>query len=101
MRGFPMTIGKILALVAVIIFVLASLGDWPSSLGKTFEPVALGLAGPGYALGAVLLAVAFLRPIWAFCRRRSIAAARRVLRASLVYLPGVLAFLVISKYWLS
>ena len=63
-------------------------------------PVALGLGGPGYALGAVILALAFLRPIWAFCRRRSIAAARRVLRASLVYLPGILAFLLISKYWL-
>jgi protoheme IX farnesyltransferase len=63
-------------------------------------PLALGLAGPGYAFGAVILALAFLRPIWAFRRHRSIAAARRVLWASLLYLPGILAFLLISKYWL-
>ena len=35
---------RILALIAVIIFVLASLGAWPDSLGKDVEPVALGLA---------------------------------------------------------
>jgi len=43
MRGFPVTIGKVLALVAVVIFVLASLGEWPEDLND-FEPVALGLA---------------------------------------------------------
>ncbi len=35
---------RLLALVAVIIFVLASLGAWPDSLAKDVEPVALGLA---------------------------------------------------------
>ena len=44
MRGFPMTIGRLLALVAVIIFILASIGEWPSSLRDDFEPIALGLA---------------------------------------------------------
>ena len=44
MRGAHLTLGKLLALVAVIIFILASLGDWPGALGKNFEPVALGLA---------------------------------------------------------
>jgi protoheme IX farnesyltransferase len=63
-------------------------------------PLALRMAGPGYALGAVILALAFLWPIARFYRRRTIATARRVLRASLVYLPGILAFLLISKYWL-
>jgi heme o synthase len=61
-------------------------------------PVALGLAGPGYALAAIVLALTFLRPIAAFCRRRTHAAARRVLQASLAYLPGVLVFLLTSKY---
>jgi len=61
-------------------------------------PLALGLAGPGYAAGAILLALAFLWPIGTFRRRRSIAAARRVLRASLVYLPGILVLLLTSKY---
>jgi hypothetical protein len=38
-----MTVGRILLLVAVIIFVIASLGAWPGSLSE-FDPVALGLA---------------------------------------------------------
>lgn len=62
-------------------------------------PIPLGLAGRGYAAGAVLLAVMFVWPIWRFRRERSIVAARRVLRASLVYLPGLLGLLLISRYW--
>ena len=31
-------------LVAVVIFVLASLGAWPDRLAGDFEPIALGLA---------------------------------------------------------
>ena len=44
MRGLPMSIGKILALVAAVIFVLAAVGAWPDSLAEDLEPVALGLA---------------------------------------------------------
>jgi len=62
-------------------------------------PLALHLAGPAYAFGSIVLALAFLWPIGTFCRRRSIAAARRVLRASLVYLPGILVLLLTSKYF--
>ena len=36
--------GRLLALVAVIIFVLASIGEWPTDLQDDVEPVALGLA---------------------------------------------------------
>jgi hypothetical protein len=36
--------GKLLALVAVVIFVLAAIGSWPDSLQDDVEPVALGLA---------------------------------------------------------
>jgi hypothetical protein len=44
MRGLTgMGFGRILALVAVIIFVVASIGEWPSDLDD-FEPVSLGLA---------------------------------------------------------
>ncbi len=39
-----MSAGRVLALVAVIIFVLASLGQWPASLSDDVEPIALGLA---------------------------------------------------------
>jgi len=36
--------GRLLALVAAVIFVLASIGEWPSDLQDDVEPVALGLA---------------------------------------------------------
>ncbi len=45
MRGLTtgMGLGRLLALVAVIIFVVAAIGEWPSDLDD-FEPVSLGLA---------------------------------------------------------
>ena len=36
-------VGRLLALVAVIIFVVAAIGEWPADLDD-FEPIALGLA---------------------------------------------------------
>ena len=36
--------GRLLAIVAAIIFVLAALGSWPDSLRDDIEPIALGLA---------------------------------------------------------
>jgi len=39
-----LTPGKLLAIVAVVIFVLAAVGEWPTSLQDDLEPVALGLA---------------------------------------------------------
>lgn len=71
--------------------------------GLTLLPVSLtpalgGLAGAGYAAGALALGAYFLRPILRFRRERSPGAARAVLRASLVYLPGVLLLLLASKY---
>jgi hypothetical protein len=39
-----MGIGRLLAIVAAIIFVLAALGSWPDSLRDDIEPIALGLA---------------------------------------------------------
>ena len=44
MRGVNLSAGRLLALVAVVIFVLASLGAWPDGLRDDLEPVALGLA---------------------------------------------------------
>lgn len=44
MRGLPISLGRILALVAVIIFVLAAVDAWPDGLRGDLEPVALGLA---------------------------------------------------------
>lgn len=62
-------------------------------------PVQIGIAGPMYAVVAGLFGALFLWPIGRFQKERSVAVARRVLRASLVYLPGVLVALLLSKFW--
>jgi protoheme IX farnesyltransferase len=65
----------------------------PISLG----PVLLYSAGPVYTLGALLLGMYFLTRAWQFSRARTVRAARRVLRASLVYLPGLLLVLLFDR----
>jgi protoheme IX farnesyltransferase len=54
-------------------------------------------AGPVYLFGAAFLGLTFLIATLGFVRRRSVATARRVMRASLVYLPLVLVLLVIDR----
>lgn len=54
-------------------------------------PAAVGLAGPLYLVGASLLGVAFLVAAALFGRRPSRSSARRLLLASVAYLPAVLA----------
>jgi protoheme IX farnesyltransferase len=56
-------------------------------------PATSGLAGPVYLAGAVVLGLWFLRATLLFARTRSVAQARLVLWASLVYLPALLALL--------
>jgi protoheme IX farnesyltransferase len=64
----------------------------------SLAPANLGLAGPAYAVGAGVLGAYFLWPIARFQGDRSVPAARRVLKASLVYLPGVLGLLLLAKF---
>jgi protoheme IX farnesyltransferase len=59
-------------------------------------PVLWGKAGPLYLAGALLLGVGFLASAVGFTRAASVPQARRVLRASLVYLPALLAVLVLD-----
>jgi protoheme IX farnesyltransferase len=61
-----------------------------------FLAVAVGLAGWIYAVGAALLGLMFLQQTLKFARERTDPQARRVLRASLLYLPGVFALLLID-----
>lgn len=61
-------------------------------------PAFLGVAGPVYLAGAVLLGAWFLVPAWRFYRDRSNPNARRVLKASIYYVP--LLVLVIFVDWL-
>jgi protoheme IX farnesyltransferase len=59
-------------------------------------PVLLGAAGPIYFAGAVAMGLAFLTLALAFGRGPSTPRARQVLRASLLYLPGLLGLLVLD-----
>ncbi|MBL8798502.1 MAG: protoheme IX farnesyltransferase [Planctomycetia bacterium] len=59
-------------------------------------PAMLGMAGPLYVAVAVVLGLAFLRSCWAFSVASSNGQARRVLRASLLYLPLLLLVLLLD-----
>ncbi len=61
-----------------------------------FLAVGVGLAGWVYAGGAAVLGVLFTRQAVGFARERTDRQARRVLRASLLYLPGVFALLLVD-----
>jgi protoheme IX farnesyltransferase len=61
----------------------------------------LGVGGLVSLIGAMLLGLGFLRTTIGFARTRSIAQARQVLRASLVYLPCILALLVVDHLFIA
>jgi protoheme IX farnesyltransferase len=60
-------------------------------LPASLAPGLFGLTGPIYLLGAVVLGLGFTVSVLGFTRNHTIPQARRVLRASLVYLPALLA----------
>jgi len=60
-------------------------------------PSLLGLAGGLYFGGALTLGLAYLGCALAFARRRSTPGARRLMLASLLYLPAVLAVLLLDR----
>ena len=62
-------------------------------------PAALGDAGWLYGMAAVLLGLGFLQTCLAFGRAASVAQARRVLRASLLYLPVLFLLLLLDGWW--
>jgi protoheme IX farnesyltransferase len=64
----------------------------PASL----TPALVGQAGLLYLAGAVLLGAGFLISAVKFTRKNTVGQARRVLRASLIYLPALLALLLID-----
>ena len=67
----------------------------PASLA----PVLLGRAGPLYLAGALVLGLGFLAYAVGFARTSSVPQARRVMRASLIYLPALLALLLLDGLW--
>jgi protoheme IX farnesyltransferase len=72
--------------------VVYSLALVPASLA----PAAIGLAGPVYLIGALLSGLVFLNCARNFACATSDARARRMLQASLIYLPALLALLVLD-----
>ncbi len=66
-------------------------------LAVSLQPVMFGDAGLLYLGGASLLGLTFLATAIGFHRQRSHGRARRVLRASLLYLPGLLALLLLDR----
>jgi protoheme IX farnesyltransferase len=63
----------------------------------SLAPVVLDGAGHVYAAGALLLGLGFLASTLAFQRQVGVAVARRVLRLSLAYLPGLLLLLLLDR----
>ncbi len=66
-------------------------------IAVSLAPVFWGQAHALYAAGAVLLSLGFLARALAFGAERSDRRARKVLRASLLYLPGLLALLMLDR----
>jgi protoheme IX farnesyltransferase len=66
-------------------------------VAASLMPLVVGGAGPVYLAGALLLGVGFLACSVGFARRRSLARARAVLRASLIYLPALLTLLLLGN----
>ena len=63
----------------------------------SLAPTALGLAGRAYFVGALALGLMYAAPAVMFALRRSDGAARRVLLASVLYLPAVLGVLALDR----
>ena len=59
-------------------------------------PVAIGLAGPWYLAGSLLLGAYYLAGAWRFYRDVSDRTARRLMGASFLYLPAILLLLLLN-----
>ncbi len=59
----------------------------------TLMPAFSGMAGPVYVVGALLLGVLYIVPSYRFSQDETLANARRLLFASIIYLPALMALL--------
>jgi protoheme IX farnesyltransferase len=73
--------------------ILGALALVPASL----LPSLAGLPGPLYFAGALAVGLWFVRRSASFAARRTAATARGLLRASLVYLPAILALMFFDR----
>jgi protoheme IX farnesyltransferase len=76
-------------------------GNCLALLPVALLPTLIGLAGPVYFLVALVLGLGFLWSAIGLARTRSVADARRLLYASLIYLPVLLGVLALDKLGLS
>jgi protoheme IX farnesyltransferase len=60
-------------------------------------PTLVGMAGPVYFLGALLLGVGMLACGLGLAVTRTLGSARRLVYASLIYLPAVLVLMALDK----
>ena len=65
-------------------------------LSLSLVPTAMGLTGTLYLLGALAIGFMFLWYGMVVARTRTIADARKLLRASIIYLPALLALIVLD-----
>jgi protoheme IX farnesyltransferase len=65
-------------------------------IAASLTPLVVGRAGPVYLAGALLLGTGFLACAVGFAQQPSLARARAMLRASLIYLPGLLILLLLG-----
>lgn len=63
----------------------------------SLAPAALGLLGPAYFAGSLALGLAYLGFGVAFARSRSTSGARRLMLASILYLPAVLLVMLVDR----
>jgi len=66
-------------------------------LGVSLCPFLFNLTGPIYLVGALILGLAFVWFAFRFSRHRTLARARQLFYVSLVYLPLLLAVMVLDK----
>jgi protoheme IX farnesyltransferase len=66
-------------------------------LAVSLLPFTLNLAGAGYLIGAGGLGLAFLAAAWQFRRQVTLASARQLFYASILYLPLLLVLMMITK----
>ena len=66
--------------------------------GASILPTVAGATGWVYLAGALVLSLWFLAPAYAFYRARTARAARRVLMASILYIPLLVVLIFVDRW---
>ena len=66
-------------------------------IGVSVLPAYVGMAGKVYLFGALALSAGMLAVGISFCRAKSFADARRLLKASVIYLPLLVGLMIFDK----